>query len=181
MNNTAKPPMLTTQSGFSLIELMVVVGIIGLLAAVAVPQFSKFQAKARQSEVKTNLSAIFTAEKGFFVEYTTYNASLTAIGFGVEGQNLRYNVGFDGVCAVYPPAGAIAVDQTGPTRISAVTVPAAPSFWNAAISGMNTTGVCAGPTFSAGGSGVPTSTLTAIDTWTITDQKILTNTANGIQ
>ncbi len=46
--------------GFTLIELMIVVAIIGILAAIAIPNFLKFQAKSKQSEAKSNLGAIFT-------------------------------------------------------------------------------------------------------------------------
>jgi len=50
-------------SGFTLIELMIVVAIIGILAAIAIPNFLKFQCKSKQSEAKTNLSGIFTARR----------------------------------------------------------------------------------------------------------------------
>ena len=71
--------------GFSLIELMVVVGIIGILASVAVPNLLKFQAKAKQSNAKTELSAIYGTQKAFAVEYATYTASLKALGFAPDG------------------------------------------------------------------------------------------------
>ena len=59
--------------GFTLIELMIVVAIIGILAAIAVPNFMKFQARARQSEAKLNLKGYYQAAKANFAakqEYT---------------------------------------------------------------------------------------------------------------
>ena len=44
--------LLKTQAGFSLIELMIVVAIIGILASIAVPNFQKFQRRAKQTEGK---------------------------------------------------------------------------------------------------------------------------------
>ncbi len=73
---------------------MVVVAIIGILSAVAVPQFQKFQRKAKQTEARAVLSAIYTAEKIFLAETGTYYANLWAIGFEPEGL-VKYNAGFD--------------------------------------------------------------------------------------
>lgn len=72
-----------TQSvaSFTLIELMVVVAIIGILSAVAVPQYSKFQAKARQSEAKVQLGGALTAERTFFAEAGSYIGCLSQIGY----------------------------------------------------------------------------------------------------
>jgi type IV pilus assembly protein PilA len=60
--------MLKGKKGFTLIELMIVVAIIGILAAIAIPNFLRFQAKSKQSEAKTNLGGIFTAQISYFGE-----------------------------------------------------------------------------------------------------------------
>jgi type IV pilus assembly protein PilA len=65
----------TRRGGFTLIELMIVVAIIGILAAIAIPNFLRFQLKAKSSEGKTNLAAIRTAEESFYAEYGVYISS----------------------------------------------------------------------------------------------------------
>ncbi len=65
----------TRRGGFTLIELMIVVAIIGILAAIAIPNFIRFQLRAKSSEGKTNLAAIRTAEESYFAEFGTYVAA----------------------------------------------------------------------------------------------------------
>ena len=62
----------TRKGGFTLIELMIVVAIIGILAAIAIPNFLRFQLKAKSSEGKTNLAAIRTAEQSYYSEFGVY-------------------------------------------------------------------------------------------------------------
>jgi type IV pilus assembly protein PilA len=77
------------QKGFTLIELMIVVAIIGILAAIAIPNFIKFQARSKQSEAKANLKAIFTAQKAFFQEKDRFSTLTGEVGFEPERNN-RY-------------------------------------------------------------------------------------------
>ena len=75
--------------GFTLIELMIVVAIIGILAAIAIPNFLRYQAKTKQSEAKTNLGSIFTSQVTYFGEEDTYASSIANLGWAPEGTT-RY-------------------------------------------------------------------------------------------
>src|SRR5256885_499877 len=77
------------QKGFTLVELMIVVAIIAILASIAIPNFLKFQARAKQSEAKANLKAIFTAQKAFFQEKDRFSTMTGEVGFEPERNN-RY-------------------------------------------------------------------------------------------
>ena len=83
----------TRSKGFSLPEIMIVVAIIGLLAAFAVPSYQRYVLKAKQAEAKANLSSLYQAMQSFSLEYVNYTTRFDAIGFRPEGS-LNYVVGF---------------------------------------------------------------------------------------
>jgi len=88
----------TRNGGFTLIELMIVVAIIGILAAIAIPNFLRFQLRSRVGEGKTNIAAIRTAEESYAAEYATYVGAAAAPGGALSGdkQNwLATTPGFD--------------------------------------------------------------------------------------
>ncbi len=72
--------------GFTLIELMIVVAIIGILAAIAIPNFLKYQCKAKQSEAKSNLGSLRVAQEAYYAECDTYKSGTTGYGFNVKGD-----------------------------------------------------------------------------------------------
>jgi len=78
------------KGGFTLIELMIVVAIIGILAAIAIPNFIRFQARAKQSEAKGNLKSVFTAQRSYYQEYDKYADNFSVVGFAPERGNRYY-------------------------------------------------------------------------------------------
>src|SRR4030042_6656257 len=88
------------KKGVTLIELMIVVAIIGILAAIAIPNFLKFQAKAKQSEAKTNLGAVYVAMLSYFSNANTYanTECFDRINWEPAGQSrYTYQCGSDGI------------------------------------------------------------------------------------
>lgn len=65
------------RKGFTLVELMIVVAIIGILAAIAIPNFLAFRLKAKTSEAKSNLGAIRSTEVAYFAEWNWYIGNQT--------------------------------------------------------------------------------------------------------
>jgi len=61
-----------SQKGFTLIELMIVVVIIGILAALAIPRFMRATTKSKQSEAKQVLKQIYAMERAYRQEYNAY-------------------------------------------------------------------------------------------------------------
>ncbi|GBC60376.1 prepilin-type cleavage/methylation domain-contai ning protein [Desulfonema ishimotonii] len=82
---------LRNTKGFTLIELMIVVAIIGILAAIAIPNFLNYQCKSKQSEAKQALGTISKNLEAYLSEHDVYTDSLGALGFELKGKN-RYNI-----------------------------------------------------------------------------------------
>jgi Tfp pilus assembly protein PilE len=77
---------------------MIVVAIIAILAAIAIPNFLSFVSKTRRSEVKSNLSAIYKAEISYFGENNTFSPSFTDIRWIPVGvANYTYTLGVEEV------------------------------------------------------------------------------------
>jgi type IV pilus assembly protein PilA len=75
--------MFKNKKGFALIELMIVIAIILILAAIAIPNYRNYQFKAKLSEGFINLSSIRTLEMAYYAEYDTFvalTASPVALG-----------------------------------------------------------------------------------------------------
>ncbi len=177
-----KKNILRSQSGFSLVELMVVVAIIGVLAAMSAGQVQKQIAKARQTEAKTNLATLWTSMESFRAEYNAYTSDFVANKLGYSGK-LYYHVGFS---ANHVPSGGIAGYTGTPNNaafnssvaavcvgcvyMAGATAPAGTAINNAAAGG---------PVFNARASGQPMAGNA--DVWDITQAKIITNPTDGIQ
>ena len=73
--------------GFTLIEMLVVIIIIGILAAVALPSFLSQSAKSRQSEAKTNVGALNRAQQTYYFEKLTFTETISDLGLGISNTN----------------------------------------------------------------------------------------------
>jgi type IV pilus assembly protein PilA len=71
---------LQSESGFTLIELLVVVAIIGILAAIAIPQFSAYRKRGYEAAVKSDLRNAATAQEAYFTNAFTYKSGTLTSG-----------------------------------------------------------------------------------------------------
>ncbi len=111
--------------GFTLIELMIVVAIIGILAAIAIPNFIRFQARARQSEANTNLKSLFT---GLRTQQRMPPSAIRATSFSPERGN-RYSYHLENACGSTEDRSAVDAKQgntdtcIGPDQFKFTTFP----------------------------------------------------------
>ena len=131
--------MKKVQQGFTLIELMIVVAIIGILAAVAIPSYQNYTKKAKFSEV---IQATAARKTGVEVCYSTTNSLAGCIG-GAEGVPADDATGSTHVASVKTEANGV-ITATGKATVDDKTyilTPAAPAAAGAAIT-WTKTGTC---------------------------------------
>jgi|RhiMetdeSRZDD1v2_1073273.scaffolds.fasta_scaffold485632_2 type IV pilus assembly protein PilA len=163
------------EQGFTLIELMIVVAILGILAAIAIPNFNAYQMKSKQSEAKVGLGAIFTAAVAYQAEsqnpqsYAPY--TVTQLGWRVSGSP-RYSFWYqDGADAA--GSGTVPSTFTGSsiatTPCNVTTAPTSGGFQVLATSSG----------FTAGANGNIDVDATC-DQWFINDRRSLQNPTNDV-
>lgn len=84
--------------GFTLIELMIVVAIIGILSMIAIPSLVKFLSKSKRAEAYVNLGSLAMAQKAYWAENGTYTTKLSgpnSINWKPQ-SNHNYTYGFSG-------------------------------------------------------------------------------------
>ena len=92
-----------SEKGFTLIELMIVVAIIGILAAIAIPQFAAYRERAYVASMKADCNSVRTAEEAYFVDYDSYTTTDT----NLPGLPSTYSAG-NSVALTKGAAGTIA-------------------------------------------------------------------------
>ena len=84
---------MNAQKGFTLIELMIVVAIIGILAAIAIPQYQNYIAKSQVSRVMSELGGIKTAVETCMLEGKDSTCELGATASNLLGANVQAPTG----------------------------------------------------------------------------------------
>ena len=76
-----------TQKGFTLIELMIVVAILGILSAIALPSYTRYVEKSRRTDAKIELLKIAQLQESYFAQNLSYANSLTQLGFASDSMD----------------------------------------------------------------------------------------------
>ena len=103
--------MKNRQKGFSLLEVLITIGLVAILTAIAVPSYRNYMRTAKRTEAQTSLSQLYMAEKAFYIQWRFYTSDLLVAGVILEGEH-NYNVGFSSTGGIAPPS------YKGPTLVS---------------------------------------------------------------
>jgi prepilin-type N-terminal cleavage/methylation domain-containing protein len=131
---------LRNTKGFTLIELMIVVVIIGILAAIAIPKFTEVSKNAKQSEAEPTLKQISTLQETYHQKWDIYQADITKLT-GYENPQAKY-FGFTVKTGTTGAMCAVAAPNTAGTAAGLVTMYIKGSKPSAAGDGVPTTTAC---------------------------------------
>lgn len=104
-------PQKASDEGFTLVEMLVVIIIIGILSAIALPSFLNQANKARESEAASYVGAMNRAQQAHYVEQAQFGSNLEALDLGISNTgNYTYEVEVDpleSAVSLAKPAGQL--------------------------------------------------------------------------
>lgn len=99
--------MHNTEQGFTLIELVVVMVIAAILAAIAVPSYNQYMQKSRRIDAKNALAAVQLAQEKYRGNSTAYNTTLASLGLSAASPQGYYTVSITSATASSYAAQAV--------------------------------------------------------------------------
>ena len=86
--NNVAARLMKAQGGFTLIEILLVIAIIGLLAVIAIPQFIRYRGQAIDAQLKSDIRNAAVAVESYFTKKSVYPASIEEIdGYGFKASD----------------------------------------------------------------------------------------------
>jgi prepilin-type N-terminal cleavage/methylation domain-containing protein len=112
--------MFRTQKGFTLIELMIVVVIIGILAAIAIPNFIAMQNRAKEGSTKANMHTVQLAAEDYGVQNDGVYANTMTVGTAASDFSLpsSFKNPFSGSASAWENRGSYVGNPNGTSGIT---------------------------------------------------------------